>query len=218
RLDYLDRVDIYEYDVIIFPHGSKSKYKSMLGDKGIERLKNWINEGGTFIGIKGGMAFAAAEDVELTTSRQLGVEKKKKEKGGEEEVPEKKKEGEMPPGEKEMEEVEYTPGSILRVKLNTDYYLAFGYEDEVPVHIYSNLLFTKSKTGANVGVFAENGIRLSGFVWEEAERAFAGKAYLIDEPMGKGHVILFADDPIFRLYWRALDRLFLNSIFLSGSF
>ena len=47
------------------------------------------------------------------------------------------------------------------------------------------------------------------------ENALPNQVYLIDEPTGQGHVILFADDPNFRAVWDGLTRLFLNSIFFA---
>ena len=47
--------------------------------------------------------------------------------------------------------------------------------------------------------------------------ALPGKAYLIDERTGHGHIILYADDPNFRAYWDGLNRLFLNSLLFGPS-
>ncbi len=41
-----------------------------------------------------------------------------------------------------------------------------------------------------------------------------GTAWMVDEPRDAGRVILFADDPNFRLIWPSLSRLFLNAILL----
>jgi hypothetical protein len=45
-----------------------------------------------------------------------------------------------------------------------------------------------------------------------------GTAYVIDEPAGHGHVILFAEDPNYRGIWRATTRLFFNSFLFSTVF
>ena len=45
-----------------------------------------------------------------------------------------------------------------------------------------------------------------------------GTAYVIDEPMGGGHVILFAEEPFYRGIFRATTRPFFNSILFSGVF
>ncbi len=69
-----------------------------------------------------------------------------------------------------------------------------------------------------MAVFADKDVRISGFAWEKTEKMFPGNAYLIHEPMGRGKVILFADEPIFRLFWRGLEKMFLNSLLLAPSF
>ena len=61
-------------------------------------------------------------------------------------------------------------------------------------------------------------LRLSGFAYEDSLERLAETPYLLDERIGDGHVILFLDDPNFRLYWRGLSRLFLNAVLLSPSF
>ena len=110
-----------------------------------------------------------------------------------------------------------TPGAMLRVELNPAHFLSFGYDPQQVVLHNSNLIFTLSKEGTNVATYAKEDARVSGFVWEETLERLAGTAYLIDENVGRGHVILFADEPNFRLLWPRLRRLFLNSVFLAPS-
>ena len=151
-------------------------------------MKEWIRNGGTFIGIQDGATFAIDEDVNLSSSRRLsGVR------------------------------VDNTPGAILRVNLDTNHFLALGYNQNIPVHVNSATILTPTQQGANVAVFDENAI-LSGFVFEENKNNFPGNAYLIHEPTGSGNVILFAEQPVFRAYWRGLERLLVNSILLAPSF
>lgn len=192
RTEDFNGVDLHEYDVIVMPPGSASGYKSVLGSSGIEKLKRWVADGGTFVGIKDGALFAADREVGLTSSRLLGE--------GSDSI-----------------YVAPTPGSTFRVNLDRNHFLSLGYEAQIPVHIDSDYIFTPSEKGANVGVFDENP-RVSGFVFDENEENFPGNAYLIHEPRGRGDVVLFADQPVFRLYWRGLERLFLNSVLLTPSF
>ena len=76
--------------------------------------------------------------------------------------------------------------------------------------------FKLSKEGANVAVFPTTGtLHRAGFVWpNNTERLLRGTAFLIEEPIGDGHLVLFANDPMFRGWWRALDRLVLNAVLL----
>ena len=76
--------------------------------------------------------------------------------------------------------------------------------------------------GANAIVFDAKPTRpltVSGFVWEgNTERLLSGTAYLIDESVGSGHVILFAEEPFFRGTFRSMTRPFMNSILFNGVF
>ncbi|MBI4482077.1 MAG: hypothetical protein HY652_04205 [Acidobacteria bacterium] len=229
RADRLSSADLSRYNVIILPHGGRSRYAEVLGKSGIEKLKQWIQTGGVLVGVKGGAAFAADEKVKLTSARLAGKEEKEEEEGEEEEDQGKENEEKKPekekPEEKKPEETKKTaakkplpiPGAVLRVKLDTNHFMSLGYGPEVAILNYSDLAFSKSTQGINVGVYPEKEIRLSGFAWNDFESWLGNTAYLIDEPLGRGHVILFADDPNFRLFWKGLNRLFLNSIFFAPS-
>jgi len=111
------------------------------------------------------------------------------------------------------------PGAIFRAKVYPYHYLSYGYEDEVPVLVWSNLAFT---VDASVGtpVFFKKGERtlVAGFAFPDSIERLAGTPYLMDEKRGLGHVILYMDDPNFRLYWDGLTRMFFNSLFFSNSF
>jgi hypothetical protein len=195
RAESLSGFDLSRYNVIIAPHGSASGYKRLLGEQGIASLKSWIRSGGTFIGLKGGAEFTTLKDVELTDVQLI-------------------REIADPENEDSKEPLESIPGSIFRVNLNHDHYLAFGYPEEIAVQMQGNRLLAASKEGANLATFGEASF-LMGHRWEETEAALNGTIYLADVPVGRGHVILFADDPTFRTYWRGLDRLFLSAVLFS---
>ncbi len=55
-------------------------------------------------------------------------------------------------------------------------------------------------------------LRMSGLLWPEAGARIASSAYLIREPLGKGQVILFAGEPVFRGATLGTRRLLLNAI------
>jgi hypothetical protein len=59
---------------------------------------------------------------------------------------------------------------------------------------------------------------ISGVAWPESIDRVKGSVYMASEPYGRGSVITFADDPHFRLFWRATLPLFLNAVLYSPSF
>jgi hypothetical protein len=115
------------------------------------------------------------------------------------------------------------PGAIMRATVDRTTYLTYGVETEtLPVLLASGYFFRPSKEGANALIFERNPkqpLTVSGFVWEgNTEKLLKGTAYLIDEPTGNGHVILFAEEPFFRGIFRSTTRPFFNSILFNGSF
>ncbi|HEX9961220.1 MAG TPA: M14 family zinc carboxypeptidase, partial [Pyrinomonadaceae bacterium] len=118
---------------------------------------------------------------------------------------------------------EGVPGAIMRATVDRTTYLTYGVEDEnVPVLLSSGYFFRVSKEGTNAFVFEPKPRRpltISGFVWEgNTERLLKGTAYIIDEPTGGGHVVLFADEPFFRGIFRSTTRPFFNAILFNGTF
>ena len=118
---------------------------------------------------------------------------------------------------------EAIPGAIMRSTIDRTTYLTYGLEDEnLPVLLSTGYFFRPTKEGTNAVVFEKNPKRpltISGFVWENnTERLLKGTVYLMDEPNGGGHVILFAEEPFFRGIFRSMTRPFFNSILFNGTF
>ena len=118
---------------------------------------------------------------------------------------------------------EGVPGAIMRATVDRTSYLNYGVDaDEMPVLLASGFFFRISKEGTNALIFEQKPkkpLTISGFVWENnTERLLKGTAYLIDEPTGAGHVILFAEEPFFRGIFRSTTRPFFNAILFNGVF
>jgi len=117
----------------------------------------------------------------------------------------------------DRERPENTPGSVLRVELDTEHYLSSGTDGEVQVLVEGRRVFTPVRLdqGTNVGVYAKKDrLVAAGLVWEDARAQLAEKAYLVEEPMGKGRVIAFAEDPNYRAFTEASELLFINAVLL----
>ncbi|HEX5709216.1 MAG TPA: M14 family zinc carboxypeptidase [Pyrinomonadaceae bacterium] len=111
---------------------------------------------------------------------------------------------------------EAVPGAIFRATLDRTSPLTYGYEGPtMPVLIDSAYFFRPSKEGTNAVVFASDGsrpLRIAGFTWpDNTERLLRGTAYVMEEPTGRGHVVLYAEDPNFRAIWRSTTRMLFNA-------
>jgi hypothetical protein len=65
------RIDLSRYNVLVFPPvmGGTGMYRQALGEGGMERLRRWIEAGGTAIGLGGGARLLADKEVGLTLAR-----------------------------------------------------------------------------------------------------------------------------------------------------
>jgi hypothetical protein len=118
---------------------------------------------------------------------------------------------------------EAVPGAIFRATVDRSTPLTYGYEDPtLPVLIDSAYFFRPSKEGTNAVVFTGEGhqpLRIAGFIWpNNTERLLRGTAHVIEEPTGRGHVVLYAEDPNYRGFYRAATRLFFNSFLFQPTF
>ncbi len=117
---------------------------------------------------------------------------------------------------------EAVPGAIMRATLDRTTPLTYGYEETtLPVLVDSAYFFRPSKEGTNAVIFSDDAkqpLYLAGFIWPTTEKLLRGTAYVIDEPTGKGHVVLYAEDPNFRAIWRSTTRLFFNSFLFQPIF
>ena len=187
----LRSVDLDRYDVIVLPDGDSGAYQERLGS-GIDRLGAWVDRGGVLV--CSGRAAHLAADKGWTGAKRLGPPQGSGDEEGEDEWD---PESDVLETEwhrrKQIErrerEVEYTPGAV----------------------------FAASPTGSNVARIRADRPRLAGFAWPEAEQRLRGAAYLIDEPKGSGRVILFVENPLFRNFWRGLEKLFTNALLLAPS-
>jgi len=218
-VDSLAGTDLSRFDVIILPDGSASEYARRLGERGIGRLKSWVNDGGVIVGIGGAAAFLGTKDVKLTTARSVAADDEEGEdaKKGASAKPDEKPAADQ--SEPEPSEPLAVPGAIFRANVDQKYFMSYGYErPTLPVLVNTDLFLRPSKSGANVVTFGNDMAKLSGFVWpNNTEKLLKGTAYVVDEPTGRGHVVVFADDPNFRRIWRGTTRLFLNAIIFAPS-
>jgi hypothetical protein len=229
KLDRLRSVDLHDYTALIFPDdwGNGYGYKSQLDSNAVQKIKTWISGGGTFIGIEGGAAFASASIGKIASvkikEKKKGDEKKEEKKDDKKDVKKDDKlsdeelEKRMTVEEREHKQrLEYIPGTMMRVKLDNSHPLGFGYDSIISALKTGNTMYELSSNGYNVGIYTKQP-RLSGYMSKENEKMVEDTPFLIHEQLGSGNIILFADDPNFRLFLENLNKIFLNSILLMPS-
>lgn len=107
-------------------------------------------------------------------------------------------------------------GVILKVDLDISHPLGYGYRDStIPVYKNNSVWLAPSKNAyATVAKYSKNP-HIDGFITEKnMSENIVKSASLIVSKLGKGRVILFADNPNFRGSWYGTNRLFLNALIL----
>lgn len=230
---WLGSGDLSRFNVIIIPNASSGELNRILGKEGADRLREWVRTGGTLVTFAGASNWAARENVNLTTARVVGADAKPDTASASkaDTAAARRKEQATERVSEDLLAVTSPsatsgrpaplPGSHFDVVLDRTHWLTSGYDDpRLTVMLEGATFLTLSKEGANVGVFPKTGkVHRAGFVWpENTERLLRNSALLIEEPTGGGHVVLFGNEPFFRAWWHALDRLVMNAIVLGPSF
>ena len=120
--------------------------------------------------------------------------------------------------EREQESKEgRTPGGFYKVVLDPDHWMAFGLPEEMAIMKRGDRGFGISERGVNVAVFSEESL-LSGYAPPDFEEDLSKKAWLIVENVGRGQAVLFADNPLYRMFLESEHQLVLNAIVLGTGF
>jgi hypothetical protein len=187
------------FNALVIPATSGSALAETLGERGVERIKTWVREGGTLVTIGSATDFAR-EQLELIELRSWYDEE-----------------------ENEDARRFTVPGAIFDVALSEHNWLSAGYDVKaLPALVTSSRLYLMpdgppSSRQRGVGLYASDAMRLSGHAWPESLERMPGAVYAYEERVGGGRVIAFAEDLNFRAYCRGTDRLLLNAVVVGPS-
>jgi hypothetical protein len=209
RLDLaqLAQVDLSELDVLILPSGN---YEEALGARGKEAVDAWVKGGGVLIAV--GDSIEWLQKHEMTGIKSWEPAKKDEDEGNED------PEGGETEVEKSLESRPiFTPGAILATQMRPNHPLTLGLRTS-PKVLYEGTVVLKTTGDPRKDVLvAEGDPVVAGFAWPEAEERLSGSLLVGMETRGRGGVVLFAQDPAFRLFWRATTPLLLNAILYGPS-
>lgn len=240
RARQLASARLRNFDVVILPEGSS--YADEIGKRGAEQIKAWIGDGGTLITLGDATQWLTEKDVGL-----LATATEPRKKPGPPTAPASPAPTPPPatPPEATDPKIEppkahpdapfdydkailpdkeppaATPGAILRVRTDAEHWLAFGYPGAANVLSSNRSIYTPLKLdqGRNVAVFERRErLLVAGFAFDDKLEQLAQKAYLVHQPLGRGHVVAFAEDPNVRGFTDGLHLFFLNAILLGPGY
>jgi hypothetical protein len=200
-----------QFNVLILPEGN---YAAALGTAGLNRIRDWVRGGGALIAMGSAVTVLEHKELALRTT---------------EAEPEQKKPRELTIADTALTTAvgapftsptaagntrpEGVPGAIARASLDRSHWLAWGYPaGELAVLVPGDFLKPTS-TGENVVVFGRDNPILAGFTWPgNTEKFLPGSVWATVETSGRGTVVAFAENPLFRGFWRGTAMLFVNAV------
>ena len=200
-LSYFNRISLDDYNVLIMVSGN---YK--FDPKITEKIKNWISKGNTLITIGTANNWIIKNKI---VKEELVVKKK--------DTLNKKQDRKPYVDASENYGRDKLGGVFLEVNIDKSHPIAFGYKNENQVVYKNNLVWIKPSKNSYSNVALYNSKpHIDGYISKNIRKDYLPKsASLIVSKVGKGRVIMFADNPNFRGTAYGTNRLFLNSIFMA---
>ncbi len=171
-----------------------ARRQGQVTQKTVAALEQFVEEGGTLIAI-GTQAMAAAQEFGLPITNHL-VEN-----------------GKPLPREKF-----YAPGCVLRIAVDDTNPVAHGLGRQLDVFFQNDPVFAlapdaAAKNTTSIGWFADKAPLRSGWAWGEA---YLDKGVqLVSSRVGKGRILMFAPEVLFRAQPHAAFKLLFNGVYLS---
>lgn len=163
------------------------EYESGIGEEGVEKIKEFVEEGGTLLCFGDSCNFAI-EELEIPVKNVL----------------------------KEVDSKDFLcPGSTLHVDVNKEHSLTFGVQEDLLIVFRNHPAFEVKPRVNNdeyevVLSYPRERIMESG--WLIGEEKLSRKAALIDAKIGEGRVILYGFQPQFRAQTDATFKLLFNAL------
>jgi hypothetical protein len=242
RTQQLTGSELSQFQVLILPEpgGGEGSYADVLGAAGIARLKQWVADGGTIIGIGSAVQFLAdarmgllpiqqenrvPETPAATTPPATG--------GGGRGGPAVPAAPDAPPArpagkayardtdfDKAIQPDTELPtslrGALVRCHVDKEQWIAAGVPETVYAMVSGSSIYTPIKIdrGVNAATFSgPDDVLASGYMWEEYRKQLAYKPFVVVARSGRGVVIGFTADPNYRAAIDGLNILFLNAVF-----
>ncbi len=205
----IGRLDLGEYNVLIMQEG----WYPDLKDDQLNKINEWVSSGGKLVLFQSAIRkFADSDFASISKYNSEEEESAFKEK-----VDERDEESKMEKyGERERNYARnIIPGAIFRVKLDNTHPLAFGYDET-----YYSLKTSGRRYGyldeQNVGIIDSRDDHLSGFAGQFVKEDIPKSLVFGVEDMGRGQIIYFVDNVLFRAFWYNGKLMVANALFMVG--
>ena len=189
------RVSLDKFDVLIIPDGY---YGSIGNESNLDKIESWMYKGGNIIAFEDAIKiFSNKEGFSVKTKKIKEVEKE----------------------EVNFEDISrnniqnYLAGAIFKVKIDETHPLAFGYNKEYYSLKTSTSTYELLDSGYNVGKIENLKNNVLGFVGDKIKTKLKNSLVFGHERIGRGNIVYFVDNVMFRSFWENGKMFLANSVF-----
>jgi hypothetical protein len=197
----INRIDLANYNTIILPGGSFEE----LGNTGIEKLQNWLTNGGNLITYKNATQWAA-KNLKLDIKFKSPYEPKYED---------------IPTYAKREDEanINEISGAIFEVSFDNTHPLAYGYKGNKVNVFKTGVMVAELPEGIYRAPFryGQNSLK-SGYCSLENMNRINNTPFIITSNVGRGKVISILDNTNFRGFWYGTNKIFANAVFFGHTF
>jgi hypothetical protein len=189
-----NRVDLNKYNTLIMVGGTYA-------DINKEKLKTWVQGGGTLILTEEAVSWASQNGISQVTLKKTDdvVDSTQRLTYASRE---------------QIEGAQQMNGAIFNAEVDITHPLAFGYHRKTVSLFKANKVFMeKGKNPYAVPFYYSSDPLQSGWASSVNANAIKNSAAVLVNTVGNGRVISIADNPNFRAFWLGGFKLFMNAIF-----
>jgi hypothetical protein len=197
----LGRANLNRYNTLIMVSGNYGLIDKALADK----IKAWVQNGGTLITIKTGSEWAIRNG--FTREKLASADSTKG-------APVRQ----LYDNAVYIEGAKAMGGSIFRVDLDTTHPIGFGFSNKTISWYRNGLTFLQPSTNpySTVAQYTNDPL-IGGYIHPTTLKRVKNSAAILVGAEGSGRVIMFSDNPNFRGTWYGTNKVFLNALFFGGN-
>ena len=210
ELENMARYDLSKYDVIIMPSTRGGGLSKAAQDK----IVDWVRAGGKMIAIDNALnLFANKEGFELKTF-DTDEEKKEAEKV-EKSIAKEERLAPYIEGER-LAISGGAAGAIYKVDMDQTHPLGYGTGGKFYTLKNNSSKYAYLTGGVNAGKIISNDSYRTGYIGYKIKSTMGASLAIGAENLGRGEIVYFVDNPIFRGFWESGKLILSNAIFMVG--
>ena len=199
----LNSIKLDDYTHLLMVEGKYTDISKKLKHE----IAAWVGDGGVLVTIQGAATWAESLCFESDGCAESKA-------GADDKEDSKSPAQAMAYGDFENREAERTiAGAIVMANVDNSHPIAFGYDGELPIFRRGSTLLKVSENPFATPLRYSEKPLLSGYIGEQRLAEMSGQPAVIAERHGKGLLVRFANNPIFRGHWRGTERLWVNSLY-----